>query len=1170
MRLKEIKLAGFKSFVDPTTVVLPGNRVAVVGPNGCGKSNVIDAVRWVMGESSARQLRGEALTDVIFNGSNARRPTSLASVELLFDNRDGRVGGKFASYAELAIRREVDRNSQSIYYLNGSRCRRRDIADVFLGTGFGPRSYSIIEQGMIADLVEAKPDELRTYLEEAAGVSKYRERRRETQNRIRNTLENLDRLRDIREEVERALALLKKQAKAAERYRELKDEERRLAAELQVLRLTASEARLAEQGQTIGQLTVQFEKAQSVRQALETTLEEQRGKHAEHAEEHNRAQANQYEANARASKLEQAIRFARARIEDHQRELQSLAGRSEEVSRQLAEDAASIAAAEDKIEAQQRIELARQGESEHAAKAVEELESRANARQREWEEFGKNASQNDSELRVCADRIEQGERLGRELQTRLAKSREQAPTLVDTGIDDLAHEVDDASAAAAALGADIDVNGRALTAKRERTGTLEREVAKLRGTAQRQRRELAATEALQEAALGRDAGDSAIEDWIDANDTRSAPRLGETLEVDAGWESAVELVLGSNVRAMVVANVDAFCERLGDLESGRLMLLDGTATGTKSTAALPLLADFVRGKLGSLGAGVLAAQTTAEALAVRPNLKPGESIVTRDGLWLGPDWIRLERASQEDGRADSMGAIQREKELASRRASAEAADARLRESEAELAKTRRQTATLDVERESLRRRHAEATDLLAKLRTEYELRRARAREAAARAQRIAAEQEDLQTQIQRESEQLQAVRARLTELQARSATLRVEEQQLRDARVRGLGELAEARKLSAECNESYQQSRRENAALQAKLAASATARDRLIEQRKEIDVEAGRARAASAQLAAELPAQEKAHQVELGQGHEIERELRRLRAELDAIEVQIGELSAQRTNAEQAVEAVRSNLDDARLERERLTAKRDSERAAFAEIGITEQDARDGLPADASEEHWLERLAGIGRRLERLGPINLAAIDEYQTQSERKEYLDRQNADLEKALATLQSAIQRIDRDTRVRFKDTFEQLNENLGKLFPKVFGGGHAALVLTSDDWLETGVALTAQPPGKRNSSIQSLSGGEKAMAAVALIFSIFQLNPSPVCLLDEVDAPLDDNNVQRFAELIGEMSADVQFVVITHNKQTIEMADHLLGVTMQEAGVSRLVSVDVDQAARLAAAG
>ena len=1177
MRLKEIKLAGFKSFVDPTTVVLPGNRVAVVGPNGCGKSNIIDAVRWVMGESSARQLRGEALTDVIFNGANSRQSTSLASVELLFDNRDGRVGGKFASYAELAIRREVDRASQSIYYLNGTRCRRRDIADVFLGTGFGPRSYSIVEQGMIAELVEAKPDQLRAYIEEAAGVSKYRERRHETQNRIRHTLENLQRLADIREELERQLARLQKQAKDAERFHRLKDEETQRRAELHIIRLNAIDAQIAEQEQAVRNSTVKFEEAQSVRQTVETALERSRSAHAEQTDEHSQAQGTQYEINGQAGKLEEAIRFDRQRIADLQQELQTLTDREAEIGRQLADDSAQLKATEDKIRRQAPILSSRRDASESAAKAVQALEEQASVKEREWVSFSNRANRNDGEIRVCSSSIEHADGVNRQLQERLAKLQGQELPPPDDGLDALAKEVETANANVAALGGDLDENGQTLASARQRIEALENEVADCRLAAQQERRQLAAIEALQQAALGRNAKDGEVDEWLDGSGLRDESRLGETLQVDAGWEAAVELVLGSNVQAIVVANVTEFAAKLENLGQGRLMLLDGTASPPPAKDGVPALASFVRGNMGSLANGVLAAESTAEAHAARPNLEPGQSIVTRDGLWLGPDWIRLERKSADtsedqapEAATASIGAIRGTQELAARQAAADAADAQLASAEQQLAEARQNAAELDGEREALRTRHASATASLGKLRTDYELRRQRAEEATARARRLAEEQRETRAQIERETERLRNAQAQLTELQAASETLRSEGEELERERERHLGELNAARRTAHEAANEYLQAQQEDAHLRARLAATETTRNQLIEQREALRSRAQQARASVDGAQADLPAKEKAHQAKLDEALAIEAVLRELRGKLGHLEAEIQELTAKRVSAEQVLDTTRSELEQARLERERLVSKRDGEQTQFAETGMSEQDARANLADDATEEQWQEQLASIARRIQRLGAINLAAIDEYESQSERKQYLDRQNEDLETALATLQEAIQRIDRDTRTRFKATFEQLNENLKALFPKVFGGGRAALVLTGDDWLETGVTLVAQPPGKRNTSIQLLSGGEKAMTAVALIFAIFQLNPSPVCLLDEVDAPLDDNNVQRFADLIREMSQDVQFVVVTHNKQTIEMADHLLGVTMQEAGVSRLVSVDVDQAARMAAAG
>ena len=1166
MRLKEIKLVGFKSFVDATTVLLPGNRSAVVGPNGCGKSNIVDAVRWVMGESSARQLRGEALTDVIFNGSTSRQATSLAAVELLFDNPDARVGGKFSAYAEIAIRREVGRDSQSVYSLNGTRCRRRDIADVFLGTGFGPRSYSIIEQGMISELVEAKPDALRSYLEEAAGVSKYKERRRETHNRIRHTVENLARLADIREELDRQLAHLKRQANAAERFRKLKAEERRRAAELLALRIKAVVESLRESNAVAKELEVRLEEALSVRQALDTAIEKRRADHAEQERAANDAQATKYQVDSIAGQLEQAIEFDRQRIRELQAETQTLAARQQETSDQLEADVARIAAIGAQLEETQPQLAQAKANDESAAQSLEAVEARVRSRQAEWDDFTRQASANDNERRLCEDRVNHAEEASNRLRARLDKLDQEPAPPADDGIDEIAEQLRQAKSELDALDEAIAANAETLADARQETAQAEQSVDAARAESQRQRRELAAVAAVQSAALGRhENGRDDAERWLRERGLFDAPRLGERLQVEAGWERAVEAALGTDVQAIVVQDLDGHAAQIDAIANGAVTLLDAEASSPCTSGNLPALASFVSGECGSLLAGVYAAESLADALASRARLEPGQSIVTQDGVRLGRDWVRVHR-----GKDDTAGVIERGRELKAREAQSQEAVAQLGKEEARLAKAREAAAAAEGEREALRSRHAEAAAQCSRLQTEHDVRRVRIEEAAAAVQRMATEKAELRTQLDAESTRIETSRARLKTLAVDAKRLQEAGAALRASREQDANAAAQARQAAHRATDAFHRLHTECQKLETSLAEAEKARARLLAQRGELAERGDAIRAGVAEIEAAIPGKEASRNEKLSESRTLERKLADFRRALDAIEADIQEHTTRRLDADRSADDVRSRLQDAKVALAKLTADRDNLQSQLADTGISPQEAQDGLPETATEEQWQAALDALAQRIARLGPINLAAIDEYETQSERKVYLDRQHEDLETALATLQNAIARIDRDTRVRFKETFDRVNEHLKTLFPKVFGGGQAVLEVTDDDWLETGVTLMARPPGKRNASIHQLSGGEKAMAAVALIFSIFQLNPSPVCLLDEVDAPLDDSNVGRFAELIREMSNDVQFVVITHNKQTIEMADYLLGVTMQEPGVSRLVSVDVDKAARMAAAG
>ena len=1165
MRLKQIKLAGFKSFVDPTTVTLPSNRCAVVGPNGCGKSNIIDAVRWVMGESSAKQLRGENLTDVIFNGSNSRKPTAIASIELIFDNRDGRIGGEYAAYAEISIRRQVTRDSQSAYFLNGNKCRRRDIMDIFLGTGFGPRSYSIIEQGMINQLVEAKPEDLRVYLEEAAGISKYKERRRETENRIRHTRENLSRLNDIREELDKQLKHLDRQAKAAERYRVLKEEERRLTAELYTLKYGALETELQARQAKIQSLEVEFEQSAAAQQRLDTQIEQARQAHTDQSEGFNEIQGKFYQLGADIARIEEAVQFNQERVKQLELDLETVAQRAQETTRQLDMDEGEIG--------ELKRQIAQIGpqvrEAEFADKAAQEaaqaLDEKFRQWQRDWDEFTRSAAEHERNAEVQASRIEHLEQLLTRLRGRHEQLETDAAAPAPVGSDEvstLAAEIEAVEDKRRRLEADIDQCIKELAAAREDLMMRERTLDEARNDLHDLRHELASLEALQRAALGREAREA--HDWIEAHGLAQAERLGEVLSVVPGWEQAVETVLGDHLQAIRVSRLDDYASAIDAFEEGGVTLMEASMD-VNMTGDLPSLASLIRSHdlhLGSVLQGIYAAESAEVAMANRARLGPGESIITRQGVWVGPDWIRRYIIADEEA-----GIIQRAQELETLNLRVEEAEQTLAELTAHLADGKRRIEGLEGVREARQTEINALNQSLGELKTDHGVRRVQLEEADARKARLAREREELSKQVDEESARLAEARSAL------AAALSAQEGQsgqrtaLAALREETETALTEARDKARSSRDHYHGLNGEWQSLQSRLSASETARDRLVRQRKELAEQQENLQQGIANSATPLPELKKDLEIKLAERLEVEGTLTAARKALDDTDAKIRELEADRSEAEASLNAIRGKLEESRVARQGQQVQAENLLEQIRGTDMTLQEVRMGLPADASEAAWTESLERTDRRISRLGPINLAAIDEFETQSERKIYLDQQNEDLEKALDTLLAAIRKIDRETRQRFKETFETVNTRLGELFPKVFGGGHAYLELTGEDLLDTGVSLMARPPGKRNASIHLLSGGEKALTAVALIFAIFHLNPSPVCMLDEVDAPLDDANVMRFAELIKDMSEDVQFVVITHNKLTMEMADQLLGVTMNEPGVSRLVSVDVEEAAAMA---
>ena len=1172
MRLDGIKLTGFKSFVDPTTVSFPGNRCAVVGPNGCGKSNIIDAVRWVMGESSALKLRGESIADVIFSGSSSRKATAMASIELTFDNTDGRLGGEYACFGRIAVRREVTRDARSTYYLNGNRCRRRDILDVFLGTGFGPRGYSIIEQGMISELIEAKPDDLRAYLEESAGISKYRERRRETENRMRRTMENLDRLRDLREELEDRLHHLRRQARAAERYRELKREQRRGTAELLALRIRDMNADLASRDRALKRLEVEHERALSILRRDDANIERARAEQQEHSDAFNRVQGLAYEVGSEIGKTEHAIESNRERQSQLETNLANAQRRLDETARQLADDEREVTLLETAIAAKvPELEAARKDDA-RASGALTVAEDHSRASDAAWSDFASRASANEREMRVEESRIEHIQQAMERLRQRLAQLEQQSGES-PLPVGDLAGELDEAERRCDAAGTELETCAAALASAREAVVADENALEAARTETRCLRDEYAALDGLQQAALGGENHEA--RDWIETLGLDGVPRLGAELLVDPGWERAVETVLGTDLRAIRVDDVGHFADELSDLEAGRVVLYEGREQERESEKArergasghaveLPPLATLVRTEKGSVGtllAGVFAARTLDAALAHRGALRRGESIVTRDAAWLGPDWIRINRTDDA-----AHGVIQRAGDLESLGARLERADGKVAELDERLAKGRQRVAEYDNLRDSLQHQYRECGDVLSHLRTEQGVRRVRMEEATARRQRAESERTNIESQVSSEMDRLQEAQARAASLGQEAQTLDAERTELRRARARQARRLETAREQATACRGRLHELQMEHERLTTRFSAAEVVRSRLHEQRAQLETLARDYRDEIAANLKPLPLLEAALQEKLRDKVGVDRQLADIRRRMEQAESEIRAFEEAHRQNETAVEQARSRLHAAQLEREGVSARCADLSEQLEDTGVTMDEA--ALPADADIEVWRERLEKIERQIRRLGAVNLAALEELETQSERKRYLDAQNDDLEQALETLRSAITRIDRETKTRFKATFDAVNENLGALFPKVFGGGHAYLELTGDDLLDAGVSLMARPPGKRNSSIHMLSGGEKALTAIALIFGIFQLNPSPVCLLDEVDAPLDDTNVVRFADLLAEMSSEVQFVVITHNKLTMEMADQLVGVTMNEPGVSRLVSVDLDEAAAMAA--
>lgn len=1166
MRLKSIKLAGFKSFVDPTTALFPDNLTAVVGPNGCGKSNIIDAVRWVMGESSAKHLRGESMADVIFNGSNARKPVAQASIELVFDNSEGKIGGEYSGFSEISVRRQVTRDGQSGYFLNGTKCRRKDITDLFLGTGLGARSYAIIEQGMISRLIEAKPEELRVYIEEAAGISRYKERRRETENRMRRTQENLERLTDIREELGRQLERLSRQATAAEKYKDLKQQERTKSAELQALRWRGLNEQVEKLEKVIGELEVSVEARIAEQRRVDADIERLREQKNEVQDRFNSEQQAYYALGSEVARLEQSIQHQRERRQQLTEELQQVERGWEETSQHLAQDRERIAELKARLEEQKpELEISREREQE-ASETLATAEESMQRWQQDWDTFNLTASESRRAAEVEQSRIQHLETSIERLGDRVDRlTKEQGGLDAGPVAEEMKQFEDQASICREQLEQSEhqagDVQESILEIRRE-NGELGRQLDECRDQLQPLKSRHASLEALQKAAMG---DDGAVSDWLEHHELLNNPRLADQLDVASGWEKAVEVVLGDVLQGVCVQGFDNVEQWIADLAHGRVCLLTpqtDTTTTLDNAIGAPLSAR-VSGNVPQMLYSIYAVESLADALVIRPRLTAGQSVVTRDGIWLAGDWLRVVR--QED---TEEGVLARRRELAE-------LETRIADLEEQIAQTRERRETgreriaeLEQQREDLQRQAARFSRELGEINAQISARQVRLEQVSMRRDRLGHELEESRQQQQQEQEQLRQARATLTEALDAMERDSGQKEDLLSRRDQCRSQLDDAR-------QSARQSRDRAHHLAMEVQAAQTQLDSLQQNLMRMEAQVtqltNRRELLSSQLnTSEDPSGELQKDLEekLAERLKAENRLMAVRRELEDVDHQMRSLEAERQQFERQAQEVRSRLDQQRMQWQEARTRRSTVQEQLTEAQFDLQTLVNNLPEDADESVWNAELEQITQRINRLGQINLAAIDEYKTQSERKDYLDSQNKDLDDALRTLENAIRKIDRETRTRFKEYFDRINQGLQTLFPKVFGGGHAYLELTGEDLLDTGVAIMARPPGKRNSTIHLLSGGEKALTALSLVFSIFQLNPAPFCMLDEVDAPLDDANVGRFCNLVREMSSVVQFIYITHNKITMEMSDTLMGVTMHEPGVSRLVSVDVDAAAEMAA--
>lgn len=1175
MRLESIKLAGFKSFVDPTTVAFPSNLTAIVGPNGCGKSNIIDAIRWVMGESSAKQLRGQSLDDVIFNGCNTRKPLGKASIELNFDNSDASLGGQYSSYTQISLRREITREGQSIYSLNGTRCRRRDIRDIFLGTGLGPRSYAIIEQGMISRVVEAKPEELRAYIEEAAGISKYKERRRETELRLEHTQENLNRLNDLREELSKQLKHLQRQANTAERYKTLKQEERFLKAQLQTLRYQNFQEKLHIQLTEIQTVEEQLQASQLEQQHLSAQIVTDRAQQTQARLNCNNFQTEYYELGNNITRLEENLRTQTTQLQQNQTELADLCKKKLLFEQQCQSSETNQTQIKQSIEELQQKQNQLQINTEQSQVLLKEAEKNFAEWQVKWEKIQTCFSEQKQHQHIAETQNhyhqqqlqtlkQRKERLqhDHDEQANILNAQREQPEDLNLVLAQVAEKQTQCQTQREQIAQQI-------LEQRSHLQQTTKELDQLKSRLQITQGEYASLMALQQEALGK--REHTLLQWFKKHNLMEQPRLAQLLQVEKGWERAVELALNQHIQAVCFTDRDSLEDFLNNPPPNTVSLMTKSipcehfaSTFQNQLTLTPISSKFTAPwPLEHLLAGVYVAENMTEAMQHTKQLKSYESIITREGFCLGNHWIRL--TANADHKA---GLLQREREIAQLQKTQHDLQEQLDNKQLLSQNIQKQLKELEDSQTHQQKHHTELIAQQADLSARQTVQQERLNQSK---QRIQAIQHELQ-EIKQVEETTQ------TKLQQLCEEQKIADTRLQEIEKQKLAHLENKATLQNQLNESVRNAKAYETELhQLELHLQATHHQLNAElntlsniKQQQIQLEQRLNQLHNLLGGAENPISSIEQQLKhfSDKRNKLGSQLKESQTQLETIESRITHTEDQLQTLETHLNLDRDSLEQYRLQSQELRIRAKTLEEQLQEQGYELQKLLSEIPSEQINIAECEtQLTKITQRIEQLGAVNLAALEEQQVVLEREKYLDDQYKDLTSALEMLQTAIEKMDKETRNRFKETFDKVNQNFTTLFPRLFSGGVASLQLQEPDLLNSGICIMAQPPGKRNSTIHLLSGGEKALTATALVFSFFQLNPAPFCMLDEVDAPLDDTNVLRFCKLVKEMSNEVQFIFISHNKVAIEMAQHLAGVTMHEPGVSRMVAVDLEKAIAMA---
>ena len=1168
MRLTHIKLAGFKSFVDPTHIPVPGQLVGVVGPNGCGKSNVIDAIRWVLGESSAKQLRGENMQDVIFNGSGDRKPVGRASVELIFDNSLGKAAGSWSAYAEISVKRVLERDGESSYFLNNLHVRRRDVADIFLGTGLGGRGYAIIEQGMISRIIEAKPEDLRSFLEEAAGVSKYRERRRETELRLDDTRENLLRVDDIRLELGRQLEHLESQAEKAGRYRGFEASLKRTQQLLWTLRKRDAQAQRAKISRDVEALGIELEAETARLRDAEKRVEALRTRHYEASDNVHAAQGTLYEVNAEIARVEQQVQFLRDSRKRAEQQLDSLHGQEA-----------------DQRDRQQSLEAARGDNTRALAEATEQLavfgeplrEARAALPVADENYHTAQAllghaqdvlTQAEQQLRLEDTRKGHTEKLLLQLASRHARLEEERDGLEIPNLSELVRlesEIRELDHQLAGQRDAFEQCEAALPQLEQSLQTAEETAERTQQRVHQLDARLTALQSLQEQV----SRSGELEPWLDRNDLRRNVHLWQGIRIREGWEDALEAVLRERLNSIGLTDLGQAHGWLSEVPPGKVSfhrVIAGSVAEEPAPDGLERLTDYVTctdarlaGVLADWLARVYVLPDPAHGIEVAGKLPAGAMLVSAQGHVFTPTSVSFHAADSE-----VHGILSRQREIEALSAERTTFDAELggqtravasrkiefEERRAEADRLRRQSSDLQETQHQLKLDHVRLSQLAERLKS--------------RGEQIVRELAEIDAESARESGQQEEAGRQMEALRAGMVAMRAGVEDARQAHADAETALQASRTLAQQAERQDQEALYKQKTINTKIIDIDSSLQVISQSLSRMQSDA-HALMQEVSRTDETQLQEQLQQ-QLALRGEREQALKHAREELEGVEQTLRTTEQERLASEHKLAPARERINELRLKEQEARLAEESFASQLAEAQANEEELLPLLEEGVRASKLQAEINRLNEDMAALGAVNLAALDELSTARERKTYLDSQSQDLTEAVQTLETAIRRIDRETRERLQETFDTVNKHFGEMFPVLFGGGEARLLLTGEEILDAGVQVIARPPGKRNASIQLLSGGEKALTALSLVFSLFQLNPAPFCLLDEVDAPLDDSNTERFCGLVKKMSANTQFMFITHNKITMEMASQLIGVTMQEQGVSRVVAVDVDEALRM----